>query len=374
MPGFFDSPVNSYALNPEPPEKTVLRDLLTRKDISMQADPFGGNQMRSNSLNPAPAFTGSAGGPSDNFFYGDQATPGQGPDQGPSQGQRPTPILALLQHLTRTLGPRPTGAGASGPGATNTMGSFFDRMKAANPNRDSRSGLQQLLQRLQSRPLGNTAYDGPMDPSQANQGIMQWLNQRQLAGGRGSMPQMDPQQMQQWLQPLGMSWNPGSNGYGTFTGPNGSYTSHGGSHEGAGPGGQSAWLQKQFFGGSGADDTQNRTQYGNVQGLDAMMGGFAGQQYRNYSKTPEAMNNQAAILGQAQAARDSRPALTPEQIAAKKANVTSQYNALHPAQSVKPVAPPSEPPNQLPGVATYQGKPTGTPLPPAPRTPQQVTR
>ena len=159
MPGFFDQPVNQYAPNPEPPETTLMRDLLTRKAIGLQSDPYGGNVMRNNFLNPAPAFMGSGGGPSSEFFYGSGGSGGSGGGANPGAiAPRQSPIRALMQRLTQTVGPRSVGPGpglhrsqlasllrSATPGPDKNLGSFFRAMQRFAPPRDSRSALRSLL-------------------------------------------------------------------------------------------------------------------------------------------------------------------------------------------------------------------------------------
>lgn len=296
--GFFDQPVSSPVPNPEPPETTLIRDMLARKSFDLQGDPFGGNQMRSNSLTPAPAFAGSGyQGPNDShFFYGD--SPFDEPGQQGETEPRMRPIQAgMPARATRTLS-RPAGH-------------FYDDMSAAKPNRDMRSALMQLLARIKMR-------NGPQGPSRGQQRVTaphakfdggypsadlpgfdgeigpsrQELHAMALANG-GRPPRMD--QLQGWMDKLpGMGINATANpGQGmTFSGPRGgSYTSTGSSHEGGGPGGQSQFLYSQFGinpkgKASGAGFNFDPMAYGKVAGLDYLMGKMAQMQRRSGGRGP----------------------------------------------------------------------------------------
>lgn len=166
MPGFFDQPVTTRVPDPEPPETTLIRDLLARKSFDLQADPYGGEQMRQNSLAPAPGFSGSGGGPSSQFFYGDSGQSGNGGGGNTPPTSQTEPRIDPIRALTALLGRQTQTLPARAQG----RGSFFDRMSAVRPNRDARQGLRNVsargMQRIPSfdggQPSGQLpGFDGP---------------------------------------------------------------------------------------------------------------------------------------------------------------------------------------------------------------------
>lgn len=143
MPGFFDQPQNSYSPNPEPPENTLMRDMLTRKSFELQGDPYGGNTMRPNKLVNQPSLNyGSGGG-------------GSNPGSGPGTQPRMNPIrvlMSLLQRATRKVGRQ------EGPNTPEGQGGFFERMSQFRPQQDSREGLRALAERNNANQNADDPY------------------------------------------------------------------------------------------------------------------------------------------------------------------------------------------------------------------------
>lgn len=190
-PGFFDQPVNSYSPNPEPVENTIMRDLLTRKMIGLEGDPFGGHTMKTG-MDDAPALQGFHGA-FDSYFKGNEAKGGPFTSFDPNQGGKGTPDSGPSRGLPRTVfrgsptnGPvtRPPISGSDnseGPGGIDGHRddpSFFGRMNIARPDSSNIDRLLAVLARSSSRGRANRAMDtgASMDGVSYDSDSMPWLN------------------------------------------------------------------------------------------------------------------------------------------------------------------------------------------------------
>lgn len=347
MPGFFDQPTTQYVPNPEPPETTLLRDQLARKVFDLQADPYGGNQMRNNSLNPAPAFTGSGGTPDNYFFYGSEGEPGKGGDNPPADASNSGRNLRgmieqVMQHSgTGKVAPRLNGpplramqspqAETPQIGTSGALGRLFDILNSLRSNSDSRGGLRALLQRKQAltnpAPLaGAASYDGGPDLL---------ANARMRGLYTGNLNAFNDL-LSRWGARAAFGPDRGL----TITGPGGSYTNQGASHEGAGPGGQSEFLMRLL--GIQPDARGQRYWGGDVANLDTASAAVRtlGDRARQFGLDP----NQATYEDVAKANLASR---TP-------AGIQNPANWAGHARMANPN-------KMVPG--TTPGAPVGAPLP-----------
>ena len=249
----------------EPAGYDVIRDLLMRKMFELQSNPYGAGAMQgfSNGLLPNAAMGGGN-------------TPGYGQSSGGVPG------------APGSGGGFPGGGGGGGMGGGMGGGRPGGGMPQILPPRpvhgDFKAGtrvplhansLLSHLARLSGRKHFNAT---PMPPQQQGNSGKPWYLGH-------------PEMINQWLAQYGIHGG-GSDAQGNvgFTGPGGgSYSSSGASHQGAGPGSQSMWLQKLLgFSPTPASPgrpgymsqfgvNMNPNDYQKVSGVDQAMGA-----YRNY--------------------------------------------------------------------------------------------
>lgn len=323
MPGFFDQPVNQYAPNPEPPETTLIRDMLARKAFDLQADPYGGAQMRPNSLQDAPAFAGSGGGPSSEYFYGSGGAGGSGGgNPGAPVAPRQSPLRAILQRLTRQMHPRPTapdtpegpmdnlqeGPGLSRSPSGDNIGSFFRAMQRFAPPRDSRGPLRQILRFSQMMGGGPMeAHDGAnVDTGQ----LPGFDGERTLVGGHRDWWNATPWQG---------GWQ--NSGNGMPIGPGGAqYTGAGHEYSGFTGGGQAFADQRARINASRGGGGPSFSQWLREINKRSVMGrspGMTGDDYEQQMAAIQARHS--AANASAAAGRAQRPNILAQHQAAGRA-------------------------------------------------------
>lgn len=151
-PGFFDNPQSTYSPNPEPAGFDLLRDMLMRKSFALGADPYGGNQMRPNSLQPAPAFAGSGSPINSSFFYGQPGEDGSGGGTQPPAPRSMPSLIDLMRRQPMMVPPRGSMGGGGG------MGQMQGAQGAAPEPGPSGNPLQALLAMLRQK--RGSRFDG----------------------------------------------------------------------------------------------------------------------------------------------------------------------------------------------------------------------